>query len=74
VNSCAISCSAAPSLVDRVPRTPWALSAYLFALLLAGSVIFSIAVADMRATRRRRDEEHLDLVAEELRKASAEMS
>jgi hypothetical protein len=60
---------AAMTLVDHVPRTPAAMSAYLFALLLAGGVIFLIALADMRATRRLRDEELLDVVAAELRKA-----
>jgi hypothetical protein len=63
---------AAMTLVDRVPRTPRAMTAYLFALLLAGGAIFSIALADIRATRRHRDEEHLDLLAEELRKVSTE--
>jgi len=60
---------AAMTLVDQVPRTPLAMSAYLFALLLAGGVILLIALADMRATRRLRDEELLDVVAAELRKA-----
>ena len=59
---------AAMTLVDHVPRTPAAMSAYLFALLLAGGVILLIALADMRATRRLRDEELLDVVAAELRK------
>jgi hypothetical protein len=63
---------AAMTLVDRVPRTPRAMTAYLLALLLAGGGIFAIALADMRATRRHRDEEHLDLLAEELRKVSTE--
>jgi hypothetical protein len=31
-----------------------------------------MALADIRATRRYRDEEHLDLLADELRKAAAE--
>jgi hypothetical protein len=63
---------AAMTLVDRVPHTPRAMTAYLFALLLAGGTLFSMALADIRATRRRRDEEHLDLLAQELRKATAE--
>jgi hypothetical protein len=62
---------AAMVFVDRVPRNPAAMTAYLFALVLAGGVIFSIALADMRATRRLRHEEQLDLLAEELRKATA---
>jgi hypothetical protein len=48
------------------------MSAYLFAMLLAGGVIFLIALADMRATRRLREEELLDVVAAELRKATGE--
>jgi hypothetical protein len=64
---------AAMMLVDRVPKTPLAMSAYLFALVIAGTVIFSIALADMRATRRLHDEEQLDLLAEELRKATAKL-
>jgi hypothetical protein len=60
---------AAMTLVDHVPRTPGAMSAYLFAMLLAGGVIFLIALADIRATRRLREEELLDVVAAELRKA-----
>jgi hypothetical protein len=63
---------AAMTLVDHVPRTPGAMSAYLFAMLLAGGVIFLIALADMRATRRLREEELLDVVAAELRKATGE--
>jgi hypothetical protein len=63
---------AAMTLVDHVPHTPRAMTAYLLALILAGSVIFSIALADFRATRRHRDEEYLDLLAEELRKAAME--
>jgi hypothetical protein len=63
---------AAMTLVDHVPRTPVAMSAYLFALLLAGGVILLIAMADMRATRRLRDEELLDVVAAELRKAEGQ--
>jgi hypothetical protein len=62
---------AAMTLVDRVPRHPFSLSAYLFALLLAGSVILAIALADMRAARQRRDGQQLEMLAEELRKATA---
>jgi len=65
---------AAMTLAERVPQTPLAMSAYLFALVLAGGIIFSIALADLRATRHLRDEEQLDLLAEELRKATAKSS
>jgi hypothetical protein len=58
------------TLVERVPRTPGAMTAYLCGLLLGGAVMFAIAVTDLRASRRRRDELHLELVAEELRKAT----
>ena len=63
---------AAITLVDHVPRTPVAMSAFLLALLLAGGVIFLIALVDMRDTRRLRDEELLDVVAAELRKAEGQ--
>lgn len=63
---------AAMILVDHVPRTPFALTTYLCALLLAGSVIFLIALADLRASRRLREDEHLELLAAELRKATGE--
>jgi hypothetical protein len=61
---------AAITLVDHVPRTPAAMSAYLFALLLAGVVIVAIALADFRATRRMREDEQLDLLADALRQAT----
>jgi hypothetical protein len=61
---------AAITLVDHVPRTPTAMSAYLFALLLAGVVIVAIALADFRATRRMREDEQLDLLADALREAT----
>jgi hypothetical protein len=60
---------AAMTLVDHVPRTPLSMSAYLFALLWGGLVIVAIAVADFRATRRMRDDEQLDMLAEALREA-----
>jgi hypothetical protein len=59
---------AAMTLVDRVPKTPLALSCYLFGLVSGGVVILAIAVADWRAVQRRREHEHFDLVADELRK------
>lgn len=61
---------AAITLVDRVPVNPVAMTTYLFGLLLGGVVILLIALADSRATRRHRDREHLDLVVNELRKAT----
>jgi hypothetical protein len=60
---------AAMTLVERVPKTPWAMSFYLFGLLAGALVILAIAVADWHAVRRRRSEEQLDLLAEQLRKA-----
>jgi hypothetical protein len=62
---------AAMTIVDRVPRTPQALSAYLFALVLGGLVVLGIALSDLKATRRRREDMQLDLLADELRKAGA---
>jgi hypothetical protein len=61
---------AAMTLVDHVPRTPQAMSVYLFALLLACIVIAAIAIIDVRATRRMRDDEQLDLLADALREAT----
>ena len=63
---------AAMTLIERVPRNPLSMTAYLFALVLGGAVILAIALVDLRASRRRREVEHLDLVAEELRKATAQ--
>lgn len=60
---------AAIAVADRVPRTPQAVTSYLFGLLIAGSVIFAIAVFDLRAARRRRELEALDLLARKLREA-----
>jgi O-antigen/teichoic acid export membrane protein len=62
---------AAMTMIDRVPHTAAALSAYLFGLLMAGGVILAIALADVRATRQRHLVEQLDLLAEELRKAKS---
>jgi hypothetical protein len=61
---------AAMTLVDHVPRTPRSMTAYLFALLLGGMVIVAIALADFRATRRMRDDEQLDMLADALREAT----
>jgi hypothetical protein len=61
---------AAITLVNRVPVNPVAMTMYLFGLLSGGVVILLIALADSRATRRHRDREHLDLVVNELRKAT----
>jgi hypothetical protein len=62
---------AAMTLIDRVPRTPTAMTAYLFGLILAVGLILAIALADIRATRRHQIVEQLDVLAEELRKAKA---
>jgi TRAP-type C4-dicarboxylate transport system permease small subunit len=62
---------AAMTLAERIPRTPWSLTLYLVALLVGGVVILAIALADLRASRRRRELEHLDLVARELEKTMA---
>jgi hypothetical protein len=61
---------AAITLVDHVPRTPRSMTAYLLALLLGGVVIVAIALADFRATRRMRDDEQLELLANALREAA----
>jgi hypothetical protein len=61
---------AAITLVDHVPRTPRTMTAYLFALLLGGVVIVAIALADFRATRRMRDDEQLDMLADALRETT----
>ena len=63
---------AAITLVNQLPPNPAAMTAYLCALLLAGCVIFAIALADMRAARRLIEEEQIELLAAELRKATAE--
>jgi hypothetical protein len=63
---------AAMTLVERVPKTSLAMSCYLFGLLAGALVILGIAVADMRALRRRREHEQMDMLAEQLRKASGE--
>ena len=65
---------AAITLVNQLPPNPAAMTAYLCALLLAGCVIFAIALADMRAARRLLEEEQIELLAAELRKATAEAS
>jgi hypothetical protein len=63
---------AAMTLVERVPKTSWAMTTYLFGLLAGGFVILAIAVADMRALRKRREHEQMDMLAEQLRKAGGE--
>lgn len=62
---------AALTLLDHVPRTPRAMSTYLIALLLGGSVIFLLALVDLRATRRMREREQLEALVDELRKLPA---
>jgi len=59
---------AAMTMIDSVPPDATAMTAYLFALVLGGVVILMIALADMRATRRFRDVEQLELLVSELRK------
>jgi hypothetical protein len=59
---------AAITLVNHVPKTPVALSCYLFGLVAGGVVILLIAIADWRALNQRREREQFNLVAEELRK------
>lgn len=56
------------TLAEHVPRTPQAMTAYGLALLTGGVVILLIALADLRAMRRWRDEEQLEPLAAELRK------
>lgn len=63
---------AAITLVDRVPREPLPMTTYLVALLAGAVLILAIALADMRATRRWRDSEQLELVARELKRAATE--
>lgn len=63
---------AAMTLVDRVPREPLPMTTYLFALLSGAVVILAIAFADLRATRRWRDSEQLELLARELKHAVAD--
>lgn len=63
---------AAITLANQLPPNPAAMTAYLCALLLAGGVILAIALADLRASRRLLEEEQIELLAAELRKATAE--
>jgi hypothetical protein len=62
---------AAMTLIERVPRTAASLSAYLFALVLGGVLILAIALADLRAARRHREGQQLELLKHELKKAMA---
>ena len=64
---------AAITLANQLPPNPLAMTAYLCALILAGGVIFAIAIADLRASRRLLEEEQIELLAAELRKATAEL-
>jgi peptidoglycan/LPS O-acetylase OafA/YrhL len=61
---------AAMTLVDRVPRTPWALSCYLLALVLAGGVILIIALVDFAAARRHRERRQWEQLAQALGEAA----
>lgn len=65
---------AAMTLVERVPRDPTSMTAYLFALVLGGVVILMIALVDLRATRQYQDRERLELLAAELRKVESQRS
>lgn len=65
---------AAMTLVERVPRDPTSMTAYLFALVLGGVVILMIALVDMRATRQYRDREQMELLVAELRKVEPQRS
>ncbi|RIK70183.1 MAG: hypothetical protein DCC67_20905 [Planctomycetota bacterium] len=65
---------AAMTLADRIPPRPVAMTVYLCALLLGGCVILALAVVDWRTTSRRRDEEQLAMLAEELRKAAGDLA
>jgi hypothetical protein len=61
---------AAMTLVDRVPREPLPMTTYLFGLLAGAVVILAIALVDLRALRRWRESEQLDLLARELKRAA----
>lgn len=63
---------AAMTLIDRVPRTPWALSGYLLALVLAGGLILVIALIDFVAARHHREQRQWDELAEALGEAAKE--
>lgn len=59
----------AMTMVDQVPRRPVPLTMYLCTMLLGGSVIFAIALADIRAARKHREVEQLELLAKAVREA-----
>ena len=61
---------AAMTLIDRVPRTPWALSVYLLALVLAGAIILVIAMMDFAAARHHRAQRQWEQLAEALGEAA----
>ncbi len=55
---------------ETVPRTPLSVTAYLFALVLMTCWILWLGCLDMFANRRYHDEEQLDQIAGELRRAN----
>ncbi len=57
---------------ETVPRTPLSVTAYLFALVLMTCWILWLGCLDMVANRRYHDEEQLDQIAGELRRANVE--
>lgn len=57
---------------DTVPRTPLSITAYLLALLLMTCWILWLACLDMLANRRFHQEQQLDQIASELRRAKLE--
>jgi hypothetical protein len=59
---------AAMTLAPRVPRDPTSFTAYVLALTLGGLMVLMIGLSDLRATRRQRDREQMELVVEELKK------
>lgn len=63
---------AAMTLIDRVPRTPWAMSCYLLALVLAGGLILAIALVDFAAARHHREQRQWDELAKALGEAARE--
>jgi hypothetical protein len=63
---------AAMTLIDRVPRKPWAMSCYLLALVLAGAVILVIALVDFAAARHHREQRQWDDLAKTLMEAARE--
>ena len=57
---------------ETVPRTPVSITAYLLALVLMTCWILWLACLDFYAARRFHEEQQLDRIAEQLRRAKAE--